>query len=74
MGLFDRLFEKEIINILSEPRTTSEIAEKLDKSRSWTSYVLNLLEKRAMSGRRRCAGGRFSTRGFEWLFCSIISF
>jgi len=38
-------FRKEILDFLSEPRTTSEIAEKLDKSRSWTSYVLNRLEK-----------------------------
>ena len=39
-------FRKEILDFLSEPRTTSEIAEKLDKSRSWTSMVLNLLEKK----------------------------
>jgi len=39
-------FRKEILDFLSEPKTTSEIAEKLGKSRSWTSYVLNRLEKR----------------------------
>jgi len=38
-------FRKEILGFLSEPKTTSEIAEKLNKSRSWTSYVLNRLEK-----------------------------
>lgn len=36
----------KILDILSEPRTTVEIAEKLDKSRSWTSYILNQLEKK----------------------------
>ena len=39
-------FREEIMDFLSEPRTTSEIASKLNKSRSWTSYVLNGLEKK----------------------------
>jgi len=39
-------FRKEILDFLSEPKTTSEIAKKLNKSRSWTSYVLNRLEKK----------------------------
>ena len=37
--------QNKIMDILSEPRTTSEIATKLNKSRSWTSYILNRLEK-----------------------------
>ena len=38
-------FREEILDFLSEPRTTSKIAQKLNKSRSWTSYILNRLEK-----------------------------
>jgi len=38
--------QKMVLDILTEPKTTLEIAEELGKSRSWTSYVLNRLEKK----------------------------
>jgi len=57
-------FRKEIIDLLSEPRTTSEIAEKLGRSRSWTSIILNLLER---EGKVRESG----KKGRELLYARI---
>jgi len=48
-------FKKDILEFLSEPRTTAEIANRLGKSRGWTSIILNILEKKGRvkeSGRR----------------------
>lgn len=48
-------FRSKILEILSEPKTTGEIASELGRSRSWTSYVLNQMERRGYvkeSGRR----------------------
>jgi predicted HTH transcriptional regulator len=40
-------FKSKILEILSkEPKTTEEIAIELGKSRSWTSYVLNQMERK----------------------------
>jgi len=59
--------EEKVLAVLDKAKTTKEVASALRMSRSWTSMVLNLLEKKARLGRRRCAGGRFSMRGFERL-------
>jgi len=38
-------FKKGILEFLSEPRTTAEVAKRFGRSRTWTSSVLNLMEK-----------------------------
>jgi len=38
--------EKKVLAVLDEAKTTKEVASALEMSRSWTSMVLNLLEKK----------------------------
>lgn len=37
--------ERKILNVLTKPLTTSQIAKKLGKSRSWVSSLINNLER-----------------------------
>jgi len=37
--------KNEILNNMKKPMTTTEVAEKLDKHRSWISLLINKLER-----------------------------
>ncbi len=38
-------YEQNVLKLLKKPMTTKEVAKKLKKSRSWTAFVLNQLER-----------------------------
>ena len=38
--------EEKVLAVLDKAKTTKEVASALEMSRSWTSMVLNLLEKK----------------------------